>query len=436
MFAPATALADAEPSFDDPSSLPRGTFVRVPPTPKAFDSDRDPFAGGSPHIIYLNRCAGGITLTSGWPDDNQANRSGILNGTTNFAPFSYGDDAWNQVVAETTEIFSPFNILITDVDPSPMPHDEAIVCGSGSAAGFGGAGGVAPFTCDIIPDSISFTFPQSLGGNPRVIAEVVAQEVAHAWGLEHSYNCEDPMTYLSGCGEKTYQDGDFPCGEFSARACECGGTTQNTFQYILDLFGSAVPDMASPTVSITSPTDGQMFDPGASFVINATASDDVAVSGVQLFANGEAQNEVGGEPYDWDVANIPEGDYDFYVVAQDAAGNSTVSDTITIHVGTEEIPDDSGVTASGGDEGDSDGNGDEGGGEGGGSDSGDEDEDADDDSDDDDFAETDDGALPPGFGNDGAGCACATDPSNGAGWGWMLFLIPVARIWPRRTRMH
>src|SRR5688572_14943306 len=129
-----------------PSEMPRGTYVRVPASP-IEGAPAQAAEGGEPHILFLNRCAGSVTISAGWPDDNTVNRSGILGGSVTFPPYPFGDASWNEVVEHTRQIFSPFNVAITDVDPSPAPHDEAIVCGSGSMAGFGGAGGVSPFTC-------------------------------------------------------------------------------------------------------------------------------------------------------------------------------------------------------------------------------------------------------------------------------------------------
>ncbi|MBA2538440.1 MAG: hypothetical protein H0V17_02290 [Deltaproteobacteria bacterium] len=45
------------------------------------------------------------------------------------------------------------------------------------------------------------------------------------------------MTFLSGCGEKSFTDAEVPCGESEARACNCGGNTQNSYAYLADLLG-------------------------------------------------------------------------------------------------------------------------------------------------------------------------------------------------------
>ena len=40
------------------------------------------------------------------------------------------------------------------------------------------------------------------------------------------------MTYLSGCGQKTFQAAAIRCGEYSARTCACGNPTQNSVAMI------------------------------------------------------------------------------------------------------------------------------------------------------------------------------------------------------------
>lgn len=430
-----TASARAEePLADD---HPRGTYVRVD-APDGLSGQTPVQHGGGPaHILFLQRCEGGHTISPGGGGSIN-DESQILSGVVNFPPFPYGDNAWNQVVDITTELFSPFNILVTDVDPGNTPHDEAMVCGSGELAGFPGTGGVAPFSCGVIDNAITFTFPESLGNSSQLIAEVIGQEAAHAWGLDHELLCEDPMTYLSGCGNKSFQNIDAPCGEFNARACSCGGNTQNSYEHILNTWGAAVPDNAPPTAAITYPNDGDVFQPGAEFEITVSVDDDVQVADVTLFVDGAAQGSDASAPFGpWPVSNIPEGSYAFHIEATDVAGNVTTSAVVSIDVTPDGLPPppsgDSGESGGGGGEsggadsaadsgGDTEGGG--GGGGGGGADGGDA------------------GALPPGYGTGfdpatgGTGCECTTGSGSrgGLGMGLMLLGLLGLRVHGRRRR--
>jgi hypothetical protein len=306
-------------------------------------------------------------------------------------------------------------------------------------AGFAGAGGVAPFSCGVIPNAITFTFAETLGNNPQLIAEVVGQESAHAWGLDHEYLCEDPMTYLSGCGNKTFQNVDAQCGEFSPRQCSCGGATQNSYQHIINTFGAAVPDNQAPTAAITYPNDGDVFLPGDEFEITVSVNDDVQVAEVTLFVDGAAQGSDASSPFGpWPVSNIPEGSYAFHIEATDVAGNTTMSAVVSIDVtpdGQPPPPSDGSGGDSGGGPGDS-GGGDSGGvsdslGTGGGDGSADGV-----------FDGGGAGALPPGYGTGlgpaggGTGCECTagTSPRGGVGTGLLLLGLLGLRLQGRRRR--
>ncbi len=325
---------------------PRGTYVRVHDVP-LLDKP-DPQAGGiPPHILFLQRCAGGLDLNPG-PGGSIADESTIITGPVSLPPFPFGDEAWQEVVDSTTFIFSPFNIEVTDVDPGDVPHDEAVVCGAASDAGFGeGTGGVAPFTCGVIENPITFTFPEALGNSPQLIAEVIGQEAAHAWGLDHELLCEDPMTYLSGCGAKTFQDIDAECGEFEARPCDCSEGTQNSFQHILDTFGPAIPDLEGPIVTVTAPLTGTMFEEGMGFNVIAGITDESDMDRAELFANGQLLTTDTMEPWGWAVADLPPGVITLEIVAYDEHGNEGLSTPISVLMGGEPVGASGGDSASG-----------------------------------------------------------------------------------------
>lgn len=394
---------------------PVGRYVQLSPEQAALVA-ATPRQQTTTHTIFLNRCPGGLTLTQGVADDSRANVSSIVTGSINLPPYPHGDAAWAELVQGTREMFAPFGVTITDVDPGQAPHDEVVVCGSDVQAGFEGAAGVAPFTCAVIPNAITYVFPETIGNDARFTIETIAQEAAHAWGLDHEFKCEDPMTYLLDCGDKSFQDGQYPCGEYEARACNCGGNTQNAHEHILGLFGAGTPDTQAPSVTITSPSDGAAFDAGADFQIAIDVADDLEVSVANLYVNGALASTDDTAPFGpWPVHDTPEGRHEFQVEVIDAAGNLGTSDVVTIEVG-DAAQGDGGEGTDGGD-----------GTDGGG---GDDDED-------DDGAGADGitgGAIPPGYGGRGeqaGGCAMGGRSGGAAGW---LVVIVLGRIAARRRR--
>lgn len=262
----------------------RGSFVRMEQPPKATDGEDD----SVPRILFLNRCAGGCVITPG-SDNAITNTSGIVQGTSNLGEFPYGDEVWNEVLACVRDQYSRFDLNVVDVDPGNVPHFESIVAGRAEDIGAGGAGGIAPFSCGVWDNSINFTFAETLGGSAQVICEVVAQESGHVLGLEHAYLCEDPMTYLDGCGPKTFKDIDAECGEFSVVPCGCGNETQNSVQHLLGIFGpgnipaSAHIEIMSVSEDPLSSDGNAIAEPGENLLI------EVAVTNEGNFASEEIE---------------------------------------------------------------------------------------------------------------------------------------------------
>src|SRR5690606_36798960 len=148
----------------------------------------------------------------------RTNRTGAVIQTSRVPAWSGGDTAWRQVVDCVRTQFSRFNVDVTDVDPGSRPHYEAVLGGSYTDLGIEPAGGMAttPGTCDgVIPNGISFVFTELYAGDVGLICEAAAQEVAHNLGLDHAYLCADPMSYLEGCGRKSFQDVEARCGEYA-----------------------------------------------------------------------------------------------------------------------------------------------------------------------------------------------------------------------------
>jgi len=243
-------------------------------------------AAPTSRTLFVHRCPEvvGCPINRGSQDNSITNTSSISQfATTTISAFTRGDAVWAGVMHCVRETYAPFAITVTDVDPGGDPHYEVIVGGDNSELRTDSptAGGIAPFTCDEIPNAISFVF-DVWGNNAAVICAVVAQESAHAFGLEHEMLPEDPMTYLAGPDNKRFRAEDAPCGEYDPRSCDCGGTKQNSYQQIVDLFGPGAP--TPPLVSIKTPTTNKIVQPG--FITRVDATDDVKVVVVELLIDG------------------------------------------------------------------------------------------------------------------------------------------------------
>ncbi|HWU86082.1 MAG TPA: MYXO-CTERM sorting domain-containing protein [Kofleriaceae bacterium] len=198
-------------------------MLPAPPSPFPSDggalSSRRASPRAQSRTIYLNR--DGALLRPG-DNDARLSTSSIVQEPTLVTPWEIDDDMWADTVACMREIYAPFDVTITDEDPGDAPHIEAVFGGHPNDVGLpSNVAGVSPFTtdCGIIENSVVFTFTDVLPDDPRVMCEVMAQEIAHSFGLDHELLAEDPMTYLDYPGERTFQDKTVSCGEDVARPC-------------------------------------------------------------------------------------------------------------------------------------------------------------------------------------------------------------------------
>lgn len=195
--------------------------------------------------IYLNRT--GVTLRPG-VNDARRNQSSIVGAPTTISPWEVDDDTWQATVDCMKELYGPFDVVITDRDPGDVPHIEAVFGGHPNDVGLPDeVAGVSPFTrdCSVIENSLVFTFTDVIEDDPRLMCEIMAQEIAHSYGLDHEMLPADPMTYLSYDGDRTFQDAMAPCGEYGNRMCGIDGSVcrerQNSFVLLTERLGNRRP---------------------------------------------------------------------------------------------------------------------------------------------------------------------------------------------------
>jgi uncharacterized protein (TIGR03382 family) len=194
-------------------------------------------------VLYLNR--DGVILRPG-NNDSTRQRSSIVAQTAAIAGWGTDDATWADTVACVGELYAAFDVTVTDQDPGDTPHIEAVFGGSPGDVGLpDNVAGVSPFTsdCSIIEDSIVFAFTDVLPDDARTVCEVIAQEIAHSFGLDHEMLPADPMTYLDYTGDRAFQDRMAPCGEYAGRMCGINGTMcrqrQNSVALLEERLGAA-----------------------------------------------------------------------------------------------------------------------------------------------------------------------------------------------------
>ncbi len=315
----APSLAVAAPALDqlgDYHIEHRDIVVEVGPDEAEILTPVDAQAAGY-YLLYLNRCVGGTTVTPGF-NDSRRNTSSIPNQSITFPEYPYGDASWNQVLTEVRSILSPFGIEITDQDPGETPHTEIIACGQS----FVGANvlGIAPFSCSLVANAIGYAFAENHSGDPRDLAETIAHEAGHTWSLNHLFDCADPMTYLSGCGDKSFQDSELSCagvasnGGWQREACSCGGGTQNSYRTLLDYFGPN--NEAVPTLQLDSPADNAIV--GLGFPIRGEATGMNGGESIEVYIDDVLEARLADDAIDLSAPeNISEGPHTIRVVVVD-----------------------------------------------------------------------------------------------------------------------
>jgi hypothetical protein len=92
------------------------------------------------------------------------------------------------------------------------------------------------------------------------------------------------------------------------------------------------PDTTPPTTSITAPASGATVS--GTTTVNASASDDVGVTRVELYVDGALKATDTATPYTfaWDTTAYAAGSHGLFTKAYDAAGNVGTSATVTVTV--------------------------------------------------------------------------------------------------------
>ncbi|MBI5004414.1 Ig-like domain-containing protein [Candidatus Kaiserbacteria bacterium] len=118
----------------------------------------------------------------------------------------------------------------------------------------------------------------------------------------------------------------------SGRLCVCNGTSW-VFDYNAAACSWSAGDSTAPTVSITAPAGGATVS--GTIAVNATASDNVGVAGVQFKLDGANLGaEDSSSPYSvsWNTTSTANGSHTLTAVARDAAGNTTTSVVVNVTV--------------------------------------------------------------------------------------------------------
>ena len=193
-----------------------------------------------------------VTLYPG-PDDSPSGMSAVIfahhpQGPVTLPGWKGSKKSWGKLVACVKKMFAPFDVEVSET--RPVDHQEYILVAIGGRPKDIGlkdehVSGLAPFNGGVIQRAVVLAFSAQVKNDVRTTCETIAMEVAHAYGLDHEYLCKDVMTYLGGCGAKSFVDKDAPCGEKKKRVCKGGEPTQNSYRRLMTILGPR-PEPAKP----------------------------------------------------------------------------------------------------------------------------------------------------------------------------------------------
>ncbi len=205
--------------------------------------------------VYLN--FDGVTLNrSTTVDDATVNVSSIVNSATEVIPamttsglIDVGGLSRQQVIdrvlADLEAIFEPYHVDFVTSRPVSAPYPMIVFGGDSlTVTGSAGLSGIALSDCDdTMPSNIIFVFPSGL----RVgdLAEIAAEESAHAFGLGHTIDTSDIMFPVIQVAIPTaFGSGTIPDGS----GCPPSATSQDSHATLLSIIGGR-PDASVPALT-------------------------------------------------------------------------------------------------------------------------------------------------------------------------------------------
>ncbi|MFT3696648.1 MAG: Ig-like domain-containing protein [Kofleriaceae bacterium] len=320
------------------SRTPQGTEPLLPPAPPT-----------SPVIIFLNTKGGTYNITDSAPTSSKTNSANTdtagdsrqhLNAVI---PAIDSQFDWPYILQCVKTAYKPYNVTITETEPTSGDYVEAAIGGDGTATGWDSSQGILGVAgtdtfCSLYPRGIAFVMSTNHIGitkqNDELCATIV-HEVGHVLSLEHEIESKDEMSYVpfATAGSKAFQDLNSHCGTDAQTQNNCSCTTTGSGQVtdsalrLKQNVGLRPTETVPPTLDVTSPSDNNTVPPNFSVVANATddtAMDQVAaLVGTTIMASSSSPM---GSTYTIPFTNVPEGTYTLEVQAIDLSGNMTKKD--------------------------------------------------------------------------------------------------------------
>jgi hypothetical protein len=196
----------------------------------------------APSVLYLNFSDGHEDVVRANTDNAPQNRT-VMGSAAPFPAFAWPgmtDEATRRqlidaLATQVNDAFMPFNVVVTTMRPQAGAYTMVVVGGSPALFSMDArVAGVAYMDCDNRQASnVVFAFPAALGGSQQALFTTIAQEAAHAFGLQHSSDPNDLMYPRVDLDQRSFQDRETEVASPNL----CGPKTQNSYRRLLELVG-------------------------------------------------------------------------------------------------------------------------------------------------------------------------------------------------------
>ena len=277
----------------------------------------EPVSGFTGTDVTISGTAGGtkaVTI-SGGPSTYTVAVSGMTTDGSVIAtiPAGRAADAAGNVNTASTSTDNTVSFVAPDTTPPTVTINQAAGQGDPTSA-----------------SSINFTavFSESVTGFTGTDIAISGT----AGGTKTVTLSGGPSTYTVAVSGMT-TDGTVAATIAAGSATDAAGNANTASTSTDNTVSFVAPDTTAPTVAITSPAAGATVS--GTITVGATASDNVAVIGVQFRLDGAPLGaEDTSAPYDasWNTTTAADGSHTLTAVARDAAGNTTASSGIAVTV--------------------------------------------------------------------------------------------------------
>jgi hypothetical protein len=311
----------------------------------------------APRVIYLNKNGGTYNVVNSATDSATNTASTITSGDgaqhmNAVIPPIEASYNWPYIVDCVKKQYKPYNVIITETEPTSGNYIEAVVGGNGRSTGWSSSSGIlgvasADNFCGVTEKGIAFSFSTNHLGITKPNDELcatIAHEVGHLVALEHEISGPDTMSYVSfaQAGSKSFTSADSHCGTDNSNQISCSctptapGNLTSSGKRLTMFLGARPMETVPPTLDVSDPTNNKTLRP--KFSILATAMDETAMDQVAARIDGAVMGAsttpTDGTKYTITLSNVPEGPHMLDVEAVDLAGNITKKQlTITVAKG-------------------------------------------------------------------------------------------------------